>query len=116
MAIKLLHGEDIRNFQKTFVNAKKGKFRKISFEIFLFPSKFKFSYAQCVKTFTFPVLTNSPQDLPKQPTSLPVSNLAGISDLKSILSEIAMEISVPNFNELTKLYRSSLEHIKQTNN
>ena len=74
-----------------------------------------FPYAQSMETSINSSLSST-QFPPAQPISPPLGVLAIIPDLKFILRKITTEFGVPNFNELIKLYKYCLEHIKQTNN
>ena len=50
------------------------------------------------------------------PSATPIGVISGLAELKNILSSIAAEFGVQNFNELVQIYKACLIKIKQTNN
>ena len=50
------------------------------------------------------------------PYATPIGDISGLAELKNILSSIAVEFGVQNFNGLVKIYKACLLEIRQTTN
>ena len=74
------------------------------------------SYADLAKSTLPHFSASSPPVSTPTPSATPLGDLSGLAELKNILSSIAAEFGVQNFNELVQIYKACLIKIKQTNN